>query len=152
MSTTIANVTCVAVNGRAIVIEGAPGSGKSELALALIDRGAVLVGDDGMTVEARGDQAIASPPPNIAGKLEVRGVGIIDLPTTSAPIALVLRLVEDAPRYPLEIGTSEFAGVVVPCLPFTVGDAIQALRAEYALEKHGLPLPHEGGSNDMLAP
>ena len=152
MSTTIANVTCVAVNGRGIVIEGVPGSGKSELALALIDRGAVLVGDDGMTVEARGGQAIASPPPNIAGKLEVRGVGIIDLPTTSAPIALVLRLVEDAPRYPLEIGTSQIAGVVIPCLPFTAGDAIQALRTEYALEKHGLPLPHPGGSNDMLAP
>ncbi|MXO51242.1 serine kinase [Erythrobacter gaetbuli] len=146
----MANVTCVAVRGRGIVIEGVPGSGKSELALALIDRGAVLVGDDGITVEVSGGQAIASPPPNTAGKLEVRGVGIIDLPTTSAPIALVLRVVEEAPRYPLEIGTSQIAGVAVPCLPFTAGDAIQALRAEYALEKHGLALPHEGGSNDML--
>ncbi|MCA0909444.1 HPr kinase/phosphorylase [Qipengyuania gaetbuli] len=152
MSTTIANVTCVAVRGRGIVIEGVPGSGKSELALALIDRGAILVGDDGMTVEVSGGQAIASPPPNIGGKLEVRGVGIIDLPATSAPIGLVLRLVEDAPRYPLEMDTSEIAGVAIPCLPFAAGDALQALRAEYALEKHGLPLPHEGGKNDMLAP
>lgn len=36
--------TCVAIGGRGVLIEGLPGSGKSSLALALIDRGAQLVG------------------------------------------------------------------------------------------------------------
>ncbi|HQA17982.1 MAG TPA: serine kinase, partial [Novosphingobium sp.] len=41
--------TCVAIKGRALLIEGPPGSGKSSMALALIDRGAALIGDDGVT-------------------------------------------------------------------------------------------------------
>ena len=49
MTATLANVSCVAIGGRGVLIEGAPGSGKSSLALALIDRGAALVGDDGVT-------------------------------------------------------------------------------------------------------
>ena len=40
--------TCVAIAGRALLIEGAPGTGKSSLGLALIDRGAQLIGDDSM--------------------------------------------------------------------------------------------------------
>ena len=52
--TALHQFTCVAIKGRGVLIEGAPGSGKSSLALALIDRGAVLVGDDGVTLAAQG--------------------------------------------------------------------------------------------------
>ena len=52
--------TCVALDGRALLIEGPSGSGKSTLALALIDRGGMLIGDDGVTLERRGDDLIAS--------------------------------------------------------------------------------------------
>ena len=141
MSALLANVSCVAVGGRAIVIEGAPGSGKSSLALALIDRGADLVGDDGILVESRGDLAMAAPPPNTAGKIEIRNVGIVDMPAREAPIALVIALDAEAERFPLSLDHRSIAGVAIPCLPFRPGDAIQALRAEYALEKHGLSLP-----------
>ena len=55
--------TCVAIGGRAVLIEGEPGSGKSSLALALIDRGAALIGDDGVRLELRGNRLYASPPP-----------------------------------------------------------------------------------------
>ena len=133
------NVTCVAVDGRGMLIEGPPGSGKSSLALALIDRGAMLVGDDGVALELRGERLWAHPPPNIAGKLEVRGVGLIDLFTTSAPLCLVLALGVRGERLP-EPGTAELHGAALPMLSFRANpDA--ALRAEWAMRLHGLPLP-----------
>lgn len=137
MTNVLANVTCVALGERGLVIEGPPGSGKSSLALALIDRGAVLVGDDGISLEARADRCWALPPPNIAGLLEVRGVGPIKLPATSAPVTLVLVLDSEAPRLP-DPGTRIYAGCSLPLLPFRPGDAIQALRAEAALRTFGI--------------
>jgi len=131
--------TCVAVGGRGVLIEGAPGTGKSSLALALIDRGAVLVGDDGVLVEAEVGRVVASPHPNIAGKLEVRGVGIIDLPVAAAvPIALVIRLDEDAPRYVEAAETREIGGIAVPLIRLWPGSPVLHLRAERALERFGL--------------
>ena len=64
--------TCVAIDGRAVLIEGHPGTGKSSLALALIDRGAVLVGDDGVTLDRADTRLLASPVPETVGLLEVR--------------------------------------------------------------------------------
>lgn len=136
MEETIANVTCVAVGDRALMIEGPPGSGKSSLALALIDRGAKLIGDDGVRLQLRDGRCWAMPPPNIAGKLEIRGVGIVDLPTTQAPLALVLTLATAAERVP-QPRMAEWIGISVPALDFRAGDPAQALRAEYALELHG---------------
>ena len=147
MSLVIANVSCVAVRGRAILIEGSPGSGKSSLALALIDRGAVLVGDDAISVTLDGGHPQACPPPNTAGKLEIRNVGIVDLPAGEAPLALILELGPEAPRFPLEVATGEICGVAIPRLRFAPGDAVQALRAEFALEKHGLPVTLSPGGD-----
>ena len=78
-SSVLANVSVVAIDGRAILIEGEPGSGKTSLALSLIDRGAVLIGDDGVTLERQGATVIASPPPNTAGKIEIRNVGVVEI-------------------------------------------------------------------------
>lgn len=137
----LANVTCVAASdGRGILIEGPPGSGKSTLALALIDRGAVLVGDDGLAIEPRGDRLWALPPPNIAGLLEVRGVGIVTVAATSAPLALVLSLGGAGERLPEPRGR-EIDGFTLPSLAFDAAAAAAALRAEWALRLHGLPLP-----------
>lgn len=129
----LANVTCVSVGGRCLLVEGPPGSGKSTLALALIDRGGVLVGDDGVTLEVREGQLWATPPPNIAGKLEVRGVGIVEMDTAEAPLALILTLDPDAPRMP-ETSSRSLLGHDIPAIPFRTGDAAQAIRAELALE------------------
>ena len=134
----LANITAVAIAGRALLIEGPPQSGKTSLALALIDRGAVLIGDDGLTITIRNGAAWAGPPPNISGLIEIRNVGLVPIPTTSAPIALVLRLDPDAARFPLELDQRMFGDCAIPALPFCAGDAIQALRAEYALTTHGL--------------
>ncbi|MEP2234234.1 MAG: HPr kinase/phosphatase C-terminal domain-containing protein [Alteripontixanthobacter sp.] len=130
--------SCVAIGCRALIIEGPSGSGKSSLALALIDRGAVLVGDDGVMVERRGRSVWASPPPNITGKLEIRSVGLVELPYISAPLALILRLERDPPRFVERADTSEICGTAIPCLAFYPDSPVAAIRAEYALERHGL--------------
>lgn len=119
-------------------MEGEPGSGKSSLALALIDRGAALIGDDGVLLVRSGGTLLAAPPPRIAGLLEIRNVGLVCLPTTTSPMALILHLDPAAARFPEPV-TRDLLGVAVPALPFRPGDAVQALRAEHALRLHGLP-------------
>lgn len=131
--------TAVAIDGRAVLIEGPAGAGKTTLALALIDRGAVLVGDDGVALEVRGGALWASPPPATAGLIEVRGVGIATVPAMSAPVALVLRATDDPPRFVEGAASADLAGVAIPVLDFDVRDAAAVLRAEYALRLHGLP-------------
>ena len=147
----LANVTGVAIGGRALLIEGAPGLGKSSLALALIDRGAVLIGDDAIELVQQDGMLIAAPPPNTSGLIEVRNIGLVEFPTTQAPVALILLLDPDAPRFPMDVPTRDLAGVCVPVLPFAPGDATQALRAEYALAKHGLPFSSEAQAATRLA-
>ena len=75
--------------GRAVLISGPSGSGKSDLALRLIDRGFTLVSDDQTIVRRDGDRLFASAPPTIKGKLEIRGVGIVEMETVKRrPVAL----------------------------------------------------------------
>lgn len=136
-STILANATCVSIAGRGILIEGPPGSGKSSLALALIDRGAILVGDDAVALNCREGQVWALPPPNIAGLLEISGVGIVTLPVCEVPLSIILTLSELVDRLP-EPGERKFLGVTVPCLPFS-REGRADLRAEWALRTHGLP-------------
>lgn len=87
------HATTVALGDHGVAILGPPGAGKSDLALRLIDRGAVLVSDDQTLLEARDGQVIAAPPDSIAGKLEVRGIGIVDLPfRAGVPLRLLVEL------------------------------------------------------------
>lgn len=137
----LANTSAVAIAGRVLLIEGPPASGKSSLALALIDRGAELVGDDAVQLQAEGDRLLASAPPNTQGLIEIRNVGIAELPVAQGLVALLLSLDPKAPRFPMELASRTLEGVCVPVLPFAPGDALQAIRAEYALAQHGLPLP-----------
>ena len=133
--------SAVVIGGRALLIEGPPGSGKSSLTLALIDRGAVLIGDDAVTLMREGAALIASPPPNITGLLEVRGIGLVQVNVASpAPIALVLELGGAAPdRLPeTPLPCRMIAGVAVPVLRFDPGTIAPAQRAEQALALHGL--------------
>jgi serine kinase of HPr protein (carbohydrate metabolism regulator) len=130
---------CVAIGGRGVMIEGKPGSGKSSLALALIDRGALLVGDDGVVLDVADGRLIAAPHPEIAGKLEVRNVGLIDQPTSSAvAVAIVIRLDADAPRF---IDTPEaitIEGITLPHVRLHPDSPVLHLRAEIALQIYGL--------------
>ena len=75
--------TCVAIDGRGVLIRGAPGSGKSDLALRLIDGGAALVADDGVDLLAENGALMArfppQAPPELKGRIEVRGLGIVEV-------------------------------------------------------------------------
>jgi HPr kinase/phosphorylase len=101
----------------------------------------VLIGDDAVTLAADGDRLIASAPPNIAGLLEVRGVGLVRLPVAApAPVALILALsgppAERLPETPLPARV--IAGVAMPVLAFEPGAIAPAARALWALRMHGL--------------
>jgi HPr kinase/phosphorylase len=86
--------TTVAVEGEAVLLRGPPGSGKSDLALRLIDAGARLVADDQTELTRAAHGLVARAPATIAGRMEVRGVGILRVPTvSSAPLRLVVDLV-----------------------------------------------------------
>src|SRR3954466_11161909 len=95
------HASTVATDGRAVLITGPSGSGKSDLTLRLLDRGFTLVSDDQTIVRRDGDRLVATPPPTLAGKLEVRGIGIIETPHDSdVPIALIVELSSDVERLP----------------------------------------------------
>src|SRR5918995_2632352 len=74
------HATCVELSGTGVVLLGASGSGKSDLALRLIDLGARLVADDQLAVERQGDRLLGRPAETLAGLLEVRGFGLVQLP------------------------------------------------------------------------
>ncbi len=100
---TLIHATCVAIDGVGVLIRGPSGSGKSDLALRLIDRGATLVSDDYCDVYPEDSCLMATAPAAIAGKLEVRGYGIVPLPCVDGvAIKLIadLRPKEDIERMP----------------------------------------------------
>lgn len=133
----IYQATCVALDGKGLLIEGAPGSGKTTLALQLIDRGAQLVGDDGVSLDVRDGQVWAAPVSAIAGLVEVRNVGLLAFPTTQVPLALVLRLAPDAPRYVEAADRMTLLGLEIARLWFDPAIPAAAIRAELALRQHG---------------
>lgn len=89
--------TTVAHNGVAVLLRGTSGAGKSDLALRLIDAGWVLVSDDQTLLEAQDGRLMARAPETISGKIEVRGLGLRDVPAlTAAPVLLLVDLVDAA--------------------------------------------------------
>ena len=88
--------TCVAVDGRGVLLRGPSGAGKSDLALRLIDGGAELVADDRVALVSGAGGLTASAPPALRGLLEVRGLGIFRLPYRArVQVSLVADLVDD---------------------------------------------------------
>jgi serine kinase of HPr protein (carbohydrate metabolism regulator) len=133
--------TSVAIGDRAVLIAGAPGVGKSSLALALIDRGAMLVGDDGVDLHVMDGRLFASPAPTTQGLIEVRGVGLMPMPTLrNVPVALLICLSHDAPRYVEEAPREAVMKVQLPAITLWPEASALALRVEMALARHGLPV------------
>ena len=130
--------TCVAIEGRGVLIEGRSGSGKSDLALRLIDRGARLVSDDYTVLLREGAALSARAPENIAGRIEVRGIGIVSMPNVAhAPLALVVRLVEAPARLPEEKTVRKIAGVAVPEIALAALEPSAPIKVELALDRLG---------------
>ena len=101
MSADTIHATTVAIDGRGVLIVGPSGSGKSDLALRLIDRGAVLVADDRTVLRVEGGAVLASAPATLVGSLEVRGLGIVALPhLAEVAVAMCVELARDVDRLP----------------------------------------------------
>ena len=133
------HASTVAIDGRAVLITGPSGSGKSDLALRLIDRGFVLVSDDRTIVRRDGDRLLASAPPQIAGKLEIRGIGIIEMEAASdVPIALIVELTGDIQRLPEDSRERPILGVALPLVTIDAMTASASSKAALALDRLGL--------------
>ena len=129
----------VAKDDRAVLITGPSGSGKSDLALRLLDRGFVLVSDDQTIVRREGDRLLATAPPTIAGKLEVRGIGIVDVDGAGdTPVALVVELRTDIERMPDDSRERLILGIGVPLISVDAMTASAPSKVALALDRLGL--------------
>jgi serine kinase of HPr protein (carbohydrate metabolism regulator) len=127
--------TVVAVDGAGVLFRGPSGSGKSDLALRLIDRGAALVADDSVLLSRDGDAVVAVAPASIAGRMEVRGLGIVRLPAApAAALRLVVDLVApgDVERLP-KAGETVLLGVALPVLNLAPFEASAPAKVRLAL-------------------
>lgn len=93
------HASCVAVGNAAVLLCGASGSGKSALALQLIGLGGVLIGDDMVRVTLNQGVPIAHAPDRLAGVIEARGVGLIQVPfQKAAPVHLIVDMDSEEQR------------------------------------------------------
>ncbi len=138
------HTTAIAIDGRAVLLRGASGSGKSDLALRLIDAGARLVADDQSELFRRGDSVIVRAPATIAGLIEVRGIGICRLDALAeAPVALIAELVpaENLERLPAR-QSETILGLALPLIalaPFEASAPAKLRLALHAFTAPGLP-------------
>jgi len=136
------HATGLLIDGAALLITGKPGAGKSDLALRLIDRGARLIADDYTAIEARDGTLYASPPPTIAGRIEIRGIGIVDVEyAAEGPVALIVDLDAEPARMPEDQGgETRLCGVAVPTIALAAFELSAAIKAEWALRLFGRKL------------
>lgn len=128
--------TAVAIDGRALMIRGAPGSGKSGLALEMMARGATLVADDGLHLSREGGSIVLRPPHPLRGLIEARGLGLLSARfEEQARLVAVLDLdLAETQRFPPRRDT-ELLGQKVPLLykfasPYFPAALVQYLRGE----------------------
>ena len=139
LSSETLHASTVALDGRAVMISGPSGSGKSDLALRLLDRGFTLVSDDQTIVKRAGDRLVASAPPTIAGKLEIRGIGIVDMETVdNVPVALFVELTSDIQRLPDDSRERLVLDVKLPLISVDAMTASAPSKVALALERLGL--------------
>jgi HPr kinase/phosphorylase len=135
--------TCVAFGAHAALLRGRSGSGKSDLALRFLalapdgDMAPRLIADDQVVVEEQGGTLTVSAPDALAGKLEVRGLGIMTLPHAErAKLVLIVDLVarDEVPRMPPEpLPRTTLLGVRVPNLQLAPFEASAPLKLKMAL-------------------
>lgn len=132
--------TTIAIDGAGVLIRGVAGAGKSDLALRLIDEGATLVADDQTALSRDGARLMASAPDATAGQLEVRGLGIVDLPhQNGVELFLVVDLVDrdNVPRLP-ESETVTIQGVHVPRFALAAFESSATAKLRLAVKAVGV--------------
>ena len=139
LSSETVHASTVALEGRAVLISGPSGSGKSDLTLRLLERGFTLVSDDQTIVRRDGDRLIASCPPTIKGKLEIRGIGIVDMESVNdVPIGLYVELTSEITRLPDDRRERPVLGVQLPLVSVDALTASAASKVSLALDRLGL--------------
>ena len=146
--------TCVALGPHGALIRGSSGSGKSDLALRFLALAAEpgleprLVADDQVWIERQKDGSLAaSAPPTLAGKIEVRGLGIVEVPhREAARLALAVDLVlpQEVPRMPPDpLDRIILAGVTLPVVTLAPFELSAALKLRLALLSAVSQSPHQ---------
>jgi len=126
--------SAIAIHGSGVLLLGPSGSGKSDLALRLVDRGAKLICDDVVHIENNNSLPQLACAPNIAGKIEVRGIGICPIDfVDSAPLRLVVQLAQHVDRMPPEHQRITIAGYSTPIFKLSPFQPSSAIKVEWAL-------------------
>ena len=127
--------SAVAIGENGVLLLGPSGSGNSDLTLQLIDRGAKLICDDALRIENNNGLPLLSCVQHIAGKIEVRGIGICQVDfISSAPLRLIVQLSQNVDRMPPEHQRINIAGFSVPMFKLDSFQASSALKVEWALQ------------------
>jgi HPr kinase/phosphorylase len=127
--------TAVSIAGEGVLIIGASGSGKSDMALRLIDRGAVLICDDRVIIDSNAGQPALYTAPNIEGLIEIRGLAIVKVPfENGVNLRLVINLESNIPRLTDGPALGDLAGYSIPHLSLAPFEASAAIKVEYALK------------------
>jgi HPr kinase/phosphorylase len=135
--------TCVALGRSAAILTGASGSGKSDLALRFVlstpaELQPALIADDQVRVTRDRGRLIATAPEPIAGRIEVRGIGIVPLPTRdAAEVTLIVRLValDAVPRMPPSPPPVQaLCGIDVPVFQLTPFESSAHLKLRLAIQ------------------
>jgi serine kinase of HPr protein (carbohydrate metabolism regulator) len=131
------HASCVAIDGHAVLLFGPSGAGKSDLALRLIDRGARLVSDDYTRLAAIEGRLVATAPATIAGRIEVRGIGIVEMPALAqAPVLLAIDLADAPERLPPDpLPTRDILGIPLPLLALSPLEASAPIKVELAVRR-----------------
>ncbi|NQU71988.1 MAG: hypothetical protein HQ514_15650 [Rhodospirillales bacterium] len=146
---------CVEIDGKGILLLGPSGSGKSDLALRLIDGGARLVADDQVALALEGGTIepciVASAPTEICGLLEIRGVGIVAVETVQiSRLSLVVQLVTPDLIERLPEGASwNYLGVEIPMITLAPFEASAAAKLRLAVRA---PNMNDGAMTDNSGP
>ena len=137
--------TSVSIDGDGVLFRGPPGSGKSDLALRMINFGAQLISDDQVCLTRRNDNIFMSSPPTIRNSLEVRGIGIVNsIAQKEALLILVLNMLPNnvANRMPIwQLCT--FLDIKVPAVEFAPFEISAHLKVKLAINlarEHGIEL------------
>lgn len=136
LSSETIHASCVAIGDRAVLIEGASGAGKSDLALRLIDRGARLVSDDYTMLVRKDGKLVARPPANLAGKMEIRGIGIVEVDhVEDVVVGMLVAIVPQPPRMPEGGRIRSIAGVKLREIALPALEPSAPIKVEMALAR-----------------
>lgn len=130
------HATAVAIDKHGIMIVGPSGSGKSDLAIRLIDRGARLISDDQVLASRQENIVILNAPASIAGKIELHSVGIFDIPFVSdIRLVMIVHLTHDAERFPMDAQLELLCGMNISSINLDGRTSSAPIKVEMALQK-----------------